>query len=216
MDINLSLGIQTKVDAINHCLEAIGSVGINSEEEIDWNIDAASADQLIDNYSQRFQALQTEGWWFNLEDFHKFAPDSVTGNVVVPSNTIAAYIKRYRGKVHPVSLRGNLLFDGKALGYDMSPYVQQDGYVHCRLTVTLAFEHLPTSVKHAVAAACAFWMVNNKEGDPAKMQAYQADQERAFITVQREDARQRRRNVLDGKLNATNVGMSGGFFNNVR
>lgn len=209
-----SLGLEDKVDAINAVLDAIGEVGINSEEEIEWNVDAGKADILIDRMSQKVQSNNGKGWWFNREEFHKFAPDPVTGRVVVPENTIAAYIKRNRGSVRKVALRGNALFDNKTLGYDMRSAVQSDGYVYCTLVVNLPFDALPDNAKHAVTDAASFWMVNNTEGDQIKMQALQRAADTSMIAVQSEDSSQRRRNILNNPQFASNAYLVGGYNNN--
>ncbi|AHN84659.1 putative tail tubular protein A (endogenous virus) [Gutovirus Vc1] len=214
MDINLNLGINTKVDAINRVLEAIGSVGINSEEEIDWNIDAASADKLIDAMSQQIQINQGKGWWFNREAFHKFTPDKISGYVVVPSNTISATVKRQdNGGVLPVTLRGNTLFDTKSVGYDMRKMVNRAGVIECVLVMNLPFEYLPASAKHAITDACRFWMVNDMEGDSIKMQSLQRAADASYVALQSADASQSRRNMFHNKDIRRDTRLVGGFNN---
>lgn len=215
MDINLSLGINTKVDAINRVLEAIGSVGINSEEEIDWNIDAASSDKLIDTMSQQIQVNQGKGWWFNRETFHKLVPDPVTGYVVVPNSTISAKVKRQSdGKILPLTLRGSQLFDAESVGYDMRSLVNSAGVLDCELVVVLPFEYLPTTAKHAVTDACRFWIVNDTEGDQIKMGSLKAAADASYISLQSEDASQRRRNMFNNRGIATAMHFAGGYNNN--
>lgn len=209
-----SLGIDSKVDAINAVLDAIGEVGINSEEEIDWNVDAAKADQLVDRVSQKIQSNNGKGWWFNREEFHKLSPDPVTGNVVVPRNTISAMVKRYNGSIKRVTLRGDKMFDAMTLGYDMRDVVQSDGYVHCILVVNLPFEALPDNVKHAVSDAAGYWMVNNTEGDQIKMAALRDAADAGMVAIQSEDASQRRRNMLNNKQVQSSVHLVGGYNNN--
>lgn len=209
-----SLGIDSRVDAINAVLDAIGEVGINSEEEIDWNVDAAKADQLVDRVSQKIQSNNGKGWWFNREEFHKLSPDPVTGNVVVPRNTISAMVKRYNGSIKRVTLRGDKMFDAMTLGYDMREVVQSDGYVHCILVVNLPFEALPDNVKHAVADAAGYWMVNNTEGDQIKMAALRDAADAGMVAIQSEDASQRRRNMLNNKQVQSSIHLVGGYNNN--
>lgn len=213
MNITLSLGITTKVDAINRVLEAIGSVGINSEEEIDWNIDASSADKMIDTWSQRIQINDGKGWWFNRETFHKFSPDSVTGTIVLPNNTLSCIVKRRGGKVYPITIRGSKLFDTENYGYDMKPLVGSDGKLHCVLIVNLPFEDLPATAKQTIADASRFWFVNDKEGDQIKMNALQNSAERSFHSLAAEDGRQRRRNILSNGRLSKDIYKAGGFNN---
>ncbi|CAM0031327.1 tail protein [Vibrio phage D529] len=213
-DIQLNFGLDTKVDAINSVLNAIGSVGINSPEEIDWNIDAADADRIIDNMSQSIQTNQGKGWWFNREEFHKFQPDPVNGYVTVPNNTLACYIKRQNGKVIPVTLRGHRLFDAKNLGYDMRNMTDRDGSLHCVLVVNLPFEAIPATAKHAVTNVSRFWMVNDKEGDTLKMQACKQAADTSMTGLISEDASQKRRNMMDNKFAQYQINRIGGYNNN--
>lgn len=214
MEINLSFGINTKVDAINQVLSAIGSVGINSDEEIEWNVDAAEVDKLIDVMSQQVQTNQGKGWWFNREAFHKLTPDPVTGFIVVPNNTISAFVKRGSEGVKSISLRGTQFFDSETLGYDMRSLVNSQGVIECILVVNLEFDFLPVSVKKAITDASRFWVVNDKEGDRIKMDALQQAANASYISVQSEDASQRRRNMLNNGGIATAIAKAGGWNNN--
>ena len=215
MDINLSLGISTKVDAINRVLEAIGSVGINSEEEIDWNIDAADASNLIDVISQEVQTNMGKGFWFNREAFHKLVPDPVTGYVVVPNNTLSCQIKRQSdGSILPITLRGNTLFDSENLGYDMRSLVNSAGHISCVLVMNLSFEFLPATAKHAITNASRFWTVNDKEGDQVKMEALKRASDASYAAMMAENNGQRRRNMFNNQYIASAVYGAGGFNNN--
>lgn len=215
MDINLSLGINTKVDAINRVLEAIGSVGINSNEEIDWNIDAADASNLIDSMSQEIQTNMGKGWWFNREAFHKLTPDPVTGYVVVPNNTLSCRVTRNEdGSVTPVTLRGNTLFDSENLGYDMRSLVNSAGVLPCVLIVNLTFEYLPATAKHAITNAARFWVVNDKEGDQIKMGSLKQAADASYAAMMAENNGQRRRNMFDNKHINRAVNYAGGYNNN--
>lgn len=215
MEINLVLGIDTKKDAINSVLNAIGSVGINSDEEIDWNIDAADADKLIDNLSQKIQTNNGKGWWFNREEFHKLTPDPVTGGVAVPNNTLSCYVQRVNGALFPITLRGTKLFDAKNLGYDVSSMVDGSGRVPCTLVVNLPFDELPSTAKHAITDAARFWFVNDKEGDQIKMNPLQQSANMSFAGMMSEDASQKRRNMFNNKFISNSVMLAGGY-NNVR
>lgn len=214
MDINLSFGIDTKVDAINRVLDAIGSVGINSEEEIDWNIDAAGADKLIDAMSQEVQINMGKGWWFNRESFHKFTPDEVTGFVTLPNNTLSCLIKRGRDKPLPITTRGSRMFETDNYGYNMKPLVNSSGYIETILVVNLPFEELPASAKHAITNESRYWFVNDKEGDTVKLQATRASADMSLASLNAEDGRQRRRNMFNNSRVSSDIVKAGGINNN--
>lgn len=206
-------GIKTKLDAINYVLAAIGSVPISSEEEIEEDVDAASASSMIDNMNQQLQNNSGKGWWFNRESFHKLVPNPATGKVTVPNNTLACYLNRSRSDVMSIALRGNTLFDPKEFGYDMRELVNSSGYLPCVLVVTLPFESAPASVRQAVAEFSRFWMVNQEEGDNNKMGPMKQAAEAALISVKSEDASQRKRNMFDNSGIARAVTRVGGYNN---
>lgn len=214
MDILMDTGLNTKVDAINRVMAAIGSTGINSPEEIDWNIDAADADKLLDTMSQAVQSNQGKGWWFNREEFHKLTPDTINGYINVPSNTMACFIKRDREGVKPITLRGTLLFDAKVLGYDMRSAVNSEGVLDVILVVNLPFEYLPTTAKLAITDAARYWTVSEKEGDKLKMDAMSKAADTSFTSMASEDAGQKKRNMFNNPWVQSTIGSVGGSSNN--
>ena len=215
MDINLELGIVTKVDAINSVLASIGSIGINSDEEIDWNVDAADASRMIDNISQQVQTNDGKGFWFNRETFHKFKPNYVNGFVSVPSNTLSCLVNRDRnGKPLPITLRGKRMFDAQNFGYDMRELASSDGFVYCTLVVALPFEDLPATAKHYITVMSRFWTVSDKEGDQIKLNQLGQAASIAENSLKREDGRQRRHNMFDNPTIKSTVAKVGGWINN--
>lgn len=214
MDIFLNLGLDSKLDAINAVLRAIGTVGINSSDEIDYNIDASEADRLIDTMSQNIQTNRGSGWWFNREGFHKLQPDPVNGYVGVPNNAIAILVDRVNGRPLPVAFRDGKLFDAQTHGYDMRGMTMPDGMVHCTIVVCLDFDALPSTAKQAVADASRYWVVTEKEGDQIKMGAMREEAQRSFISLQAEDQKQRRHNMYDNPRIRHHIYGAGGYNNN--
>lgn len=214
MDFIFNMGLDTKVDAINAVLRAIGTVGINSEDEVEWNIDAAEADKLLDVMSQNIQANRGNGWWFNREEFHKLQADPVNGYVTAPGNALSVLVHRVNGKPIPVTFRDGKLFDAKNNGYDMRGMMMSDGKLHCTIVVCLAFEALPSTAKQAVVDAARFWVVTEKEGDQIKMGAMQQEAQRSFVSLQSEDARQKRSNMFNNSRIQHHVYGAGGYNNN--
>lgn len=213
MESTLKLGITDKVSAINLIMSAIGMVGVNSQDDIDYNIDASDADKLIDSISQNVQINGGKGFWFNREEFHKFTPDA-NGFVRVPNNTLSCFIKRDRDLIVPINLRNYVLFDAREYGYDMRSAVQSDGKLHCTLIVNLPFDTLPTTAKHAVVDLARFWMVNDKEGDVTKLNTLKAQSDVSMIALMSEDNGQKRRNALTNPYIRYTVGKVGGYNNN--
>lgn len=211
--VTLTSGITTKLDAINYILSAIGSVPVSNEEEIDEDVDAAAASELVDDLNQQIQTNNGKGWWFNREGFHKLVPNPSTGNISVPNNTLSCYLKRSDGQVKSVALRGKQLFDPNDHGYDMRPLVNSVGELPCILVVTIPYEDTPATVRQAVADFGRFWMVSNVEGDNNKMQPLKQAAEASLISVKSEDASQRRRNMYDNSGISYAVAKAGGYNN---
>ena len=212
--INFTLGINTKLDAVNYALAAIGSVGVSSEDEIEDDVDAAMASLIIEEVSQQIQTNSGKGLWFNKESFHKLLPDQTTGRVSVPQNTISCYLPKQNGKVITIALRGNVLFDPVNYGYDLRSLVNSSGVLPCTLVVVLPYAEIPTTVKQAVADFGRFWLVHNLEGDQVKMGPLKTAAEASLISVKSEDATQRRRSMFDNPSIANAVQQIGGYNNN--
>lgn len=214
MDSILSLGITDKVSAINHIMSSIGMVGISTEDDIDYSIDASDASKLIDNISQVVQSNGGKGYWFNRENFHKLKPSEVDGKVKVPNNTLTCTIKREGDTVVPINLRGQYLFDSEKHGYDMREAARSDGFLHCRLIVNLPFDTLPATAKHAIVDQARFWMVNDKEGDVTKMNSLKEQASISMVALVSEDRGQRRQNAFNNPNIRYTMGMVGGLNNN--
>lgn len=212
--VNFTLGLNTKIDAINYVLSAIGAASISSEEEIEEDIDASAASSLIDDISQQVQTNNGKGWWFNRENFHNLIPNPTTGQVTVPKNTLSCYLKRRQGNPTPIALRGVKLFDSEESGYDMRRFVDSNGVIPCMLVVTLPYEEVPATVKQTVADFGRFWIVSNFEGDNNKMGPLKQAAEASLISLKAEDASQRKRNMFDNSTVANALYRAGGFNNN--
>lgn len=214
MDSLLSLGITDKVSAINHIMSAIGMVGITTEDDIDYSIDASDANKLIDTVSQEVQVNGGKGFWFNRENFHKLTPNVDDGKVKVPNNTLSCFIKREGDLVVPINLRGQYLFDAEEYGYDMRQAARSDGKLHCRLIVNLPFDTLPSTAKHAIVDQARFWMVNDKEGDVTKMNSLKEQAGISMIALVAENRGQRRQNAFNNPNIRYTMAKVGGYNNN--
>lgn len=186
--------IDSKLEAINLCMRAIGREGVDSLDSGD--LDAEDANRMIDLVSQRFQYNQGNGWWFNREPNWNLAPDH-NGEVYLPNNTISVLQCYGLGsKKLPITLRAGKLYSTWNHTFDMKGLVNQDGYLRLTLVVMLPFEHLPTSVMQAIAyqAACEF--IVSKDADKLKLQMHQVVAQQLFISVQAEQSAQKRLNML--------------------
>lgn len=215
MSIELSLGITDKVSAINAILSAIGMVGVNTEDDIEYNVDAGDADKLIDRISQDIQSNGGKGYWFNRESFHKLQPNATTGVTTAPSNAMSVLIPRdVNNGVTAITLRGRKLFDPIETGYDMRPHAKGDGLIHCTIIVNLPFDTLPATAKSYIVDACRFWMVNDKEGDTVKLESLKSQILTSMTRLENEESSQKRRNAFNNPYTRNTLFRIGGYNNN--
>lgn len=186
--------IDSKLEAVNLCMRAIGREGVDSLDSGD--LDAEDANRMIDLVSQRFQYNQGNGWWFNREPNWNLAPDH-NGEVYLPNNTLSV-LQCYglNSKKLPITLRAGKLYSTWNHTFDMRSLVNQDDHLRLTLVVMLPFEHLPTSVMQAIAyqAACEF--IVSKDADKLKLQTHQVVAQQLLVSVQAEQSAQKRLNML--------------------
>lgn len=205
--------IDSKLEAVNLCMRAIGREGVDSLESGD--LDAEDASKMIDIVSQRFQYKQGGGWWFNREPNWKLAPDT-NGEVNLPNNCLAVYQCYALGdKKIPMTMRAGKLYSVWNHSFNMSQYVNRDGYLKLTLVMLLPYEHLPTNVMQAIAyqAACEF--IVSKDADQTKLQLHQMVFNQCMADVQSEQSAQKRMNMLVHNPTQRIFGAMAGGYQNV-
>ncbi len=186
--------IDSKLEAVNLCMRAIGREGVDSLDSGD--LDAEDANRMIDLVSQRFQYNQGNGWWFNREPNWNLAPDQ-NGEIYLPNNTLSVLqCYGWNSKKLPITLRAGKLYSVWNHTFDMRSLIGPDGHMRLTLAVMLPFEHLPTSVMQAIAyqAACEF--IVSKDADKLKLQTHQVIAQQLLVSVQAEQSAQKRLNML--------------------
>lgn len=205
--------IDSKLEAVNLCMRAIGREGVDSLDSGD--LDAEDANKIIDLVSQRFQYNQGNGWWFNREPNWNIAPDP-NGEVDLPNNTLSV-LQCYglNDLKVPMTLRAGKLYSTWNHTFDMRGHVNRDGRIRLTLVVMLPFEHLPTSVMQAIAyqAACEF--ITSKDADKTKLQVHQTIAGQLLVSVQAEQSAQKRLNMLVHNPTQRQFGVMAGGYQNV-
>ncbi len=186
--------IDSKLEAVNLLMRAIGREGVDSL--MSGDLDAEDASKMIDITSQRFQYKQGGGWWFNREPDWHLAPDT-NGEVTLPNNCLAVYQCYGLGdKKIPITVRAGKLYSTWLHTFDMRGYVNKGGFLKLTLVMHLPYEHLPASVMQAIAyqAACEF--IVSKDADRTKLQAHQILAQQLLNDVQSEQSAQKRLNMF--------------------
>ena len=205
--------IDSKLEAVNVCMRAIGREGVDSLESGD--LDAEDANKIIDIVSQRFQYNQGNGWWFNREPNWNLTPDS-NGKVNLPNNALAV-LQCYglNDKKIPMTMRAGKLYSTWNHTFDLRSHVNRDGNIRLTLVMMLPFEHLPTSVMQAITyqAACEF--IVSKDADKTKLQTHQVIASQLLTSVQAEQSAQKRLNMLVHNPTQAQFGVMAGGYQNV-
>lgn len=205
--------IDSKLEAVNLCMRAIGREGVDSLDSGD--LDAEDANKIIDIVSQRFQYNQGNGWWFNREPNWNIAPDQ-NGEINLPNNTLSV-LQCYglNDLKVPMTMRAGKLYSTWNHTFDMRGHVNRDGRIRLTLVVMLPFEHLPTNVMQAIAyqAACEF--ITSKDADKTKLQVHQTIASQLLVSVQSEQSAQKRLNMLVHNPTQRQFGVMAGGYQNV-
>lgn len=205
--------IDSKLEAVNLCMRAIGREGVDSLESGD--LDAEDASKMIDIVSQRFQYKQGGGWWFNREPNWKLAPDT-NGEVSLPNNCLAVYqFYGMNDRRVPMTIRAGKLYDVNRHTFDMSTQVARNGFLNLTLIMMLPYEHLPTNVMQAIAYQAAVEFIISKDADKTKLQGNQIIAEQLLRDVQSEQSAQKRTNMLVHNPTQRLFGAMAGGYQNV-
>lgn len=186
--------MDTKLDAINLCMRAIGREGVDSEESGD--LDAEDAGKMLDVVSQRIQAKRGAGWWFNREPNWNIAPDT-NGEVTLPNNTLSV-LQCYglNDRKVAMTIRAGKLYSTYTHSFDLRPLVNANGVMRLTLVVLLPFEHLPPTVRMWVAYAAASEFVVSKDGDQTQLQMCMKVATDSAAEVESEEMAQKRLNMF--------------------
>ncbi|HBL6576740.1 TPA: hypothetical protein LR805_004862 [Salmonella enterica subsp. enterica serovar Typhimurium] len=205
--------IDSKLEAVNLCMRAIGREGVDSLDSGD--LDAEDASKMLDIVSQRFQYNKGGGWWFNREPNWRIVPDT-NGEVNLPNNCLAVLQCYALGERKvPMTMRAGKLYSTWNHTFDMRSHVNKDGAIRLTLLTYLPFEHLPTSVMQAIAYQAAVEFIVSKDADKTKLATHQQIAAQLFVDVQSEQMSQKRLNMLVHNPTQRQFGVMAGGSQNV-
>lgn len=209
----MQLYVNTRLDAINYVLSCIGLAPVDSED--DYNLDVAQAGGMVDKVSRTIQNNKGRGYWFNREANHKLAPDPVTGNVLVPNNTLAVYRFDNFNRPAKIATRGRALYDTATHGFDVRGLVNSDGFIHLMLVTQLEYGDLPQTAKDAIAAQAGMMFARSNEVDMNRIKVLASEAEEAMWGLECEETTQSQANAFKDSMSMAQFNFVVGGYNNI-
>jgi len=180
--------IETRLEAINLCLRAIGYTPVETEDSGD--LDAEDASKTLATVGQRVQYNAGKGWWFNNEDGWEMTPDA-NGEILAPNNAIAGWQDVRRGDLKArISLRGRSVYDMTNHTFDLRGIINNSGFLRMAFILNLPFELRPVSARQAIAYQAAVEFMVSKDFDVQKVQIWQALAQQLQVDLGNEQANQ--------------------------
>lgn len=209
----MQLYVNTRLDAINYVLSCIGLAPVDSED--DYNLDVAQAGGMVDKVSRTVQNNKGRGYWFNREANHKLSPDPVTGNVLIPNNTLAVYRFDNLNRPAKIATRGRALYDTATHGFDMRGLVNSDGFVHLMLVTQLEYGDLPQTAKDAIAAQAGMMFARSNEMDINRIKVLAGEAEEAMWGLECEETTQSQANAFKDSRSMAQFNFVVGGYNDI-
>lgn len=208
----MQLFVDTRLDGINYILSCLGLAPVDSEDE--YNLDVAQAGSAIDKASRSIQNNKGRGLWFNREANHKLAPDPITGNVLVPNNTLAVYRFDINNRPAKIATRGRALYDTNTHGFDMRP-LATDGYIKLMIVTQLDFGDLPQTAKDAIVSSAAVMFARGNEMDMNRIKVLAQEAQDAIWALECEDTTQVQANAFKDNKAMAGFDFTVTGFNNI-
>ena len=185
----MSLGMMTKLEAVNRLLAATGETPVQTLEQA--YIQKELAESTLDRVSRD---IQSEGWWFN-EDEDVVATKDVNDQVVLPSDTLKVFCRQDNGNLVQ---RGLSIYDRENRTFVITDEVKID------LIIQLDWDTLPHSAREHITAVAAFEFYKDFYGAESRNDAL----ERSIVTS--------RTNLQKDNMEARDTNMfSGSHMNNI-
>lgn len=209
----MQLYVNTRLDAINYVLSCIGLAPVDSED--DYNLDVAQAGGMVDKVSRTIQNNKGRGYWFNREANHKLAPDPVTGNVLIPNNTLAVYRFDNFNRPAKIATRGRALYDTTTHGFDMRGLVNNDGFMHLMLVTQIDYGDLPQTAKDAIASQAGMMFARSNEMDVNRIKVLAGEAEEAMWGLECEETTQSQANAFKDSRSMAQFNFVVGGYNDI-
>lgn len=174
------LAATTLLDGVNFLLKTIGESPVSTLTDGE-SIDAESAFATLNEVSRQVQGV---GWHFNKDVGLKLLPESITGFVLLPANTLRVdeiWEDASRAGTDMVQ-RGTRLYDRKAHSYQISRPVVVD------LVSMLSFEELPQYARSYILIKAARKFAQDETVSDTLYRFTKADENEALVALEQADA----------------------------
>lgn len=163
----------TKLEIINAMIGVNGEAPVSSPDSTD-----PSAIQASNKLAIISRQVQSRGWWFNREPNVTLAHNALSGEVIVPSNTLSV------DPVNPASAlvkRGNRLYDRKNSTFAIGASVEVN------IVLQLDIEDLPETAAAYIMDKAVKDFYTDDDGDETKISRLEKRETESFMYLQREN-----------------------------
>ena len=187
-----SLSPTSELEAVNIMLSTIGEAPINTFEESSADISIAR-----NTLSEVSRAVQLEGWQWNMEDNFPLIPDAQTRKIRLNPSIVRVHFREPDAREYVI--RGGYLYDRVQHTFEFPA----DFKICVTITLFLSFNDLPESARRYITIRAARVFQERVVGSGTLTSFTQLDEARARATMQAEERRYDRPNLLKGSLPAT-------------
>jgi hypothetical protein len=187
----------TKLDSVNICLSSMGEPTVNSLDGA--AVDAQMASDLVDETTRSVQGF---GWHWNRERY-VLSPNTA-GEIILPANTLRVDTIEDSQGVDVVQ-RGGKLFDKSKSSYVFDKPLTLEIYVQ------LTFDQLPFAAKQFITIRAARTLQQRLLGSETLAKFHEADEQRAWISLQQEEAETYDGNMLYDSWSTRRIVTRGSF-----
>ena len=170
----------SELEAINFLLSHVGAAPVSSLANP--LPDVASA-QLRLNEATIW--VQKRGWWFNRLLYQDLTPDSGTGEIALPTNTLKIISEYPQFLVE----RDDKVYDPFRDSFEFDQPITID------IVVLLEWENLPGSAQDAIMYRAAQQMILHELEDTNKAQILEPDVMQSYVQLQAEDLQVKQRHT---------------------
>jgi hypothetical protein len=174
-DANLSI-----VTAVSSLLKSIGVGSIASEDAITRSSDALSAYNVLMATSLEVQS-RIGGWYFNTEEDVTLSPESVTGFIKLPANTISVDVHEVYQSQGYVQ-RGLQIYDRDNQSFNIGKAIKVD------MVVALGWDQLPYPAKNLIVKQASIKFAADRPTSAEYMKNLQREYLIALATLENTDA----------------------------
>jgi hypothetical protein len=140
--------LTTELEAVNILIASLGEEPVTTLTPSP----TPDVDKALIALNETMRDVQSRGWQWNKEVAFPFTADPVTGQIILPPNTLelskAYYIPNQISGCQPwdIVLRGQTLYNRYTKSYNFSTY----GTVYCDLTLLLEWSLVPQKARRVI------------------------------------------------------------------